>query len=144
MNILPEKLNEILARDVYKRKNHHKIKEALEYLDVKPSETFVEFYNKYAGQFGSENFGVTLLDLVDDKPTIAEYTFEAREAHDFTNNFLVLTEMCALAVYVLDADTDKVYFVDFEGGHELLLKGELEERYPTFYDFLVAYFYPRD
>ena len=144
MRILPEKLDEILAKDIYKRRDSHKIKEALTYLGVNPSETFIEFYKKYTGPFGSDNTGLGLFDLIEDDPNIVTYTLEARKAHNFTNNFLVLTEMSALAVYVLDVETDKVYFVDFEGGHELLLRGELEEDFSTFYDFLEAYFYPKN
>jgi hypothetical protein len=41
---------------------------------------------------------------------------------------------------VLDTVTDKVFTVSFEGGDELLIKGELKETWPTFYEFLKAYF----
>lgn len=53
---------------------------------------------------------------------------------------LVLSEMSANAVLVLDTVTDKVYIVNFEGGDELLFKGELKETWSSFFDFLKAYF----
>ncbi|MFX3628852.1 MAG: hypothetical protein ACE3JR_05815 [Ectobacillus sp.] len=40
------------------------------------------------------------------------------------------------AVLVLDTVTDKVYIVNFEGGDELLLKGELKETWSSFFDFI--------
>lgn len=48
--------------------------------------------------------------------------------------------MTANAALVLDSVTDKVYSVNFEGGDELLLNGELKESWPTFYMFLKEYF----
>jgi hypothetical protein len=48
--------------------------------------------------------------------------------------------MSANAVLVLDTVTDKVYIVNFEGGDELLLTGELKETWSSFFDFLKAYF----
>ncbi len=59
---------------------------------------------------------------------------------DFLKKYLVLSEMSANAILVLDSVTDKVYSVNFEGGDELLLSGELEETWPTFYEFLKEYF----
>lgn len=39
-----------------------------------------------------------------------------------------------------DTNTDKVYNVNFEGGNELLMKGELKEDWSSFDDFLIDYF----
>ena len=43
--------------------------------------------------------------------------------------------MTANAALNPDSVTDKVYSVNFEGGDELLLNGELKESWPTFYMF---------
>ena len=51
---------------------------------------------------------------------------------------MVLSEMSANAVLVLDTVTDNI--VNFEGGDELLLRGELKETWSSFFDFLKAYF----
>lgn len=59
---------------------------------------------------------------------IKSYTLISRKEHGFPKQYLVLSEMSANAVLVLDTITDKVYIVDFEGGKELLFKGELKER----------------
>lgn len=48
--------------------------------------------------------------------------------------------MSANAVLVLDTVSDKVYIVNFEGGDNLLLKGELKETWSTFFEFLKDYF----
>lgn len=40
--------------------------------------------------------------------------------------------MSANAVLVLETLTDKVYIVNFEGGDEMLLKGELKETWSSF------------
>ena len=76
-----------------------------------------------------------LLDIIDEENNIEYYTIIARKEHGFPNKYLVLTEMTANAVLVLDSVTDKVYSVNFEGGDELLLNGELKESWPTFYMF---------
>jgi len=64
----------------------------------------------------------------------------SRKEHGFPKQYLVLSEMSANAVLVLDTVTDKIYIVNFEGGDELLLKGELKETWSSFFDFLKAYF----
>lgn len=54
---------------------------------------------------------------------------------------LVLTDLSAGdTVHVLDAESDQVFVVDFEGGEELLLTGQLEPQWMTFTDFIQAYF----
>ncbi len=81
-----------------------------------------------------------MLDVVDEENNIESYTIIARNEHGFPKKYLVLSEMSANAILVLDSVTDKVYSVNFEGGDELLLSGELEETLPTFYEFLKEYF----
>lgn len=43
-------------------------------------------------------------------------------------------------VVVLDTETNKVYRVNFEGGDELLRRGELNETWKDFNSFLKEYF----
>lgn len=76
-----------------------------------------------------------MLDIVEDTNTIESYTMISRKEHEFPKQYLVLSEMSANAVLVLDTNTDGVYKVNFEGGDELLKKGELKETWSTFYDF---------
>ncbi|WFA06335.1 SMI1/KNR4 family protein [Bacillus sp. HSf4] len=140
MSILPEKLDQVLGEDIYKREDKDEVKEVLKRLDVKVSDTFLEFYSQYAGPFWEENIPFELLDIIDEENNIESYTKTTRFEHGFPDNFLVLSEMSANAILVLDTVTDKVYNVNFEGGDELLLKGELQETWPTFYDFLKEYF----
>lgn len=72
---------------------------------------------------------------MDEENNIEAYTLICREEHGFPKQYLVLSEMSANAVLVLDTVTDKVHIVNFEGGDELLLKGELEATWSTFYNF---------
>ncbi|MNR45433.1 hypothetical protein D3C85_1642790 [compost metagenome] len=44
------------------------------------------------------------------------------------------------AILVLDSITDKVFEVDFEGGQDLLVYGELEMSWSNFYELLKDYF----
>jgi hypothetical protein len=109
-------------------------------LGVDVSNTFFEFYSQYTGPFWEESVPFELLDIVEDSNNIESYTMISREEHDFPKQYLVLSEMSANAVLVLDSITDRVYKVNFEGGDELLKKGELKETWSTFYEFLVNYF----
>lgn len=102
--------------------------------------TFQEFYTQYAGSFWEEHVPFELLDIADEENNIESYTLISKKEHGFQKQYLVLSEMSANAVLVLDTVTDKVYIVNFEGGDELLLKGELKETWSSFFDFLKAYF----
>jgi len=137
---LPEKLDEILREEIYKREYCNLVQDALIRLGLSASDTFQEFYNQYAGPFWEEHVPFELLDIADKENNIESYTLISRKAHGFPKKYLVLSEMSANAVLVLDTVTDKVYIVNFEGGDELLLKGELKESWSSFFDFLKAYF----
>ena len=64
----------------------------------------------------------------------------SRIEHSFPVHYLVLTEMVANEVIVLNTLDDKVYRVDFEGGDEKLLNGVLQAEWQSFEEFLIAYF----
>ena len=140
MNALPDELDQALEEDIYKREDKNKVKETLTNLGVEVSDTFREFYYRFAGPFWEEHVPYELLDIIDEENNIEYYTIIARKEHGFPNKYLVLTEMTANAALVLDSVTDQVYSVNFEGGDELLLNGELKESWPTFYVFLKEYF----
>ncbi|MES5939445.1 MULTISPECIES: SMI1/KNR4 family protein [unclassified Bacillus cereus group] len=140
MHALPNRLEEVLEEDIYKREDKDQVNEVMNRLDVKVSNTFREFYYRFAGPFWEEHVLYELLDIIDEENNIEYYTIIARKKHGFPNKYLVLTEMTANAALVLDSVTDKVYSVNFEGGDELLLNGELKESWPTFYKFLKEYF----
>lgn len=141
MVILPAGLDEVLGKEIYERKDSLVVKNALMKLDVGVSNTFRDFYERYAGPFWEEHVPFELLDIVEEENNIVSYTLISRKVHDFPKEFLVLSEMSANAVLVLDAITDKVYIINFEGKDELLLKGELMESWTTFYEFLEEYFH---
>lgn len=139
LHILPDQLADILKEDGYKRQDKYKVAETLASLDVKVSQVFREFYQQYCGPFWEEHVPYELLDLMEEN-SVCSYTKIARQEHSFPTQYLILSEMSANAVLVLDSVTDQVYEVDFEGGDELLTKGELKETWPTFYAFLHDYF----
>ncbi|MGG3193085.1 SMI1/KNR4 family protein [Priestia aryabhattai] len=140
MKMLPDKLNQALEEKIYIREDKTLVKDALARLEVKVSQTFIEFYNRYAGPFWEEYVPFELLDLVDEENNIEAYTLICRKEYGFPKQYLILSEISANAVLVLDTLTDNVYIVNFEGGDGLLLKGELEATWPTFSDFLKSYF----
>ncbi|PGA13458.1 1,3-beta-glucan synthase regulator [Priestia aryabhattai] len=140
MKMLPDKLNQALEGEIYIREGKAAVKDALSRLEVKVSQTFTEFYNRYARPCWEEYVPFELLDLVDQENNIEAYTLISRREYGFPKQYLILSEISANAALVLDALTYSVYIVNFEGGDELLLKGELEATWPTFSDFLKSYF----
>lgn len=140
MCTLPDRLNEILGEQIYKRENSNLVQAALIRLGVETSGAFLEFYKNYAGPFWEEYVPFVLLDLIDEENNIESYTMLSRKEHSLPKQYLVLSEMSANTVIMLDTVTDEVYLVHFEGGDELLIKGELKESWSSFFDFLQAYF----
>jgi len=140
MFVLRERLDKVLGEGIYKRQNPNLVQNALIRLGVEASEDFKEFYKQYAGPFWEENIPFELLDLVDGENNIESYTLIVRKEYGFPKQFLVLSEMSANAVLMLDSEMDCVYTINFEGGDELLLKRELNATWPSFFDFLTAYF----
>lgn len=137
---LPESVKNELSDSAYDRADPEEVSRALEMFGVNPPVFFVDFYKKYEGPFWSEKLGYELLDLVEDCPNIVGHTKLCREQYEFPNQYLVLTEITTGQVAVLNAETDQVFEVDFEGGDVLLKKGELEPRWNSFKEFVVDYF----
>lgn len=140
MDVLPLALHGVLQEDFYKRRNKSKVNTVLANLDVEVSNSFSEFYNTYEGPFWEEHVPYELLDMVEEDRNIQFYTDILRKVHKFPKNYLVLSELSANMVLILDTLTDKVYCMNFEGGDEQLLNGELKASWPTFYAFLEDYF----
>ncbi|MHC1748060.1 MAG: SMI1/KNR4 family protein [Cellulosilyticaceae bacterium] len=140
MSKLLKGLEKILNDTIYLRSNKDDVIKAIKQLDISPSEEFVQFYETYAGPFWEETLGIELMDIIEDNNTILKLTNMCREKYGFNKKYLVLTDMSANEVIVLNSETDKVYRVNFEGGDELLKKGELQEEWGSFNDFLKEYF----
>lgn len=140
MSILPKGLEKVLSDDIYLRNNKKAVVIAIEELGISPSKEFVEFYTTYSGPFWEETLGVELLDIIEENNNIVKYTNICREQYGFDNKYLILTEMSVNEVIALDSETDKLYRVNFEGGDELLKKGELSEAWSSFNNFLKEYF----
>lgn len=140
MSMLPNGLEEVLSDGIYLRNDKNEVIKAIKELDVNPSKEFIEFYTTYAGPFWEETLGVELMDMIQDNNNIVKSTNICRNEYGFNKKYLVLTEMSVNEVIVLDSDTDKMYRVNFEGGDELLKKGELHEKWSSFSEFLKEYF----
>jgi hypothetical protein len=136
VNNLFDSLEIILHDDLYKRTDKNQMQDSLVRLESNPSNTFKWFYNRYEGPFWEESVAFELLDITE----IESHTSIARIEHNFTKQYLVLSEMAANSVLVLDTLTDHVFIVNFEGGDEKLLRGELDPTWLTFYEFLKEYF----
>lgn len=135
-----EKLREVLGVDTYARKDKKAVTQAFRRLNVNVPGSVIQFFNNFAGPFWEETLGMELLDIVDDDVNIEFMTNECRRVHSFPDCFLVLTEMCADEILVLNTENDKVYRVDFEGGHEDLLNDKLNAEWSSFEAFLIEYF----
>lgn len=135
-----EKLKEVLDAGIYARKDKEPVIQAFRRLKVNVPESVVDFFNNFAGPFWEETLGMELLDIVDDDVNVEFMTNECRRVHSFPEWFLVLTEMCANEILVLNTLNGKVYRVDFEGGHEDLVNEKLDEEWSDFEAFLIDYF----
>ena len=113
MNFI-DKLSNRLDSNVYARNNPNEVYEAFKRLNVKVSKEVETFYEHFAGPFWEESMGMELLDIVDDSVNIESMTEQCRTIYLFPTSFLVLTEMVADEIIVLDTNDDKVYRVDFE------------------------------
>ena len=140
MSKLPRGLEEILSDTIYLRSNKEAVVKAIKELDIIPSEEFIEFYTRYEGPFWEETLGIELMDIIEDSNNIFKSTNICRNEYGFGKEYLVLTEMSANEVLVLNSKTDKVYRVNFEGEDELLKNGELQEEWSSFSDFIKEYF----
>ena len=140
MNDLPDLVREELNTSIYERKDSSIIISAIKNLGVSPSRFFINFFENYTGPFWSEKLGYELLDLVEANPNIIKQTRICRELYKFPAKYIVLTELTAGQVAVLNSTTDEVLEVDFEGGDELLRRGDLKPRWFSFREFLIDYF----
>lgn len=139
MNIISE-LKAILDSGTYARENPEEVIQTFQRLGVKVSKDVEDFFVNFAGPFWEETLGMEFLDIVEDEVNIESVTMKCRKEHSFPEHYLVLTEMVANEVIVLNTIDDKVYRVDFEGGDEKLLKGVLQAEWYSFEEFLIAYF----
>ena len=139
MNIISE-LKAILDSGTYARENPDEVIQTFQRLGVKVSKDVEDFFVNFAGPFWEETLGMEFLDIVEDEVNIESVTMKCRKEHSFPEHYLVLTEMVANEVIVLNTIDDKVYRVDFEGGDEKLLKGVLQAEWYSFEEFLIAYF----
>lgn len=139
MNIV-SRLNEVLDSDIYARESAEEVVRAFQRLGVKVSEEVEAFFVNFAGPFWEETLGMEFLDIIEDEINIESVTMECRREHSFPIYYLVLTEMVANEVIVLNTLNDNVYRVDFEGGEKKLLNGELEPEWQNFEEFLNTYF----
>jgi hypothetical protein len=146
---LPAVVTRQLAEYECRRRDPAAVQAALAELGTPVPADFREFYETYEGDFGSTQTGYVLRELCepgtsDDPPwmreSIVSDTRVVRKRFDWPERFLVLSDMVAHAVLVLDASTGRVYDVDFEGGDQELLRGTLEPRWASFSEFLEFFF----
>ncbi|MCI6583085.1 MAG: SMI1/KNR4 family protein [Oscillospiraceae bacterium] len=140
MNSVLDFLKPKLSEEVYLREDITQVINTLKDLEVIPSQEFIDFYNSYSGPFFEESLGFELLDIIEDFDNIYDSTLACREKYEFEKKFLVLTNMVANEILVLDTELDKVYRVDFEGGDIKLKNNELNETWSSFLEFLKEYF----
>jgi hypothetical protein len=133
--VLPE-----LNDPIYARRDPSAVNRALQRLGVVVPERFAAFWRRYEGSFSSTDTAYEFLDLCVGTPSVVSQTEDCREVHGFPNHILVLSDMVGLAALMYDVRTNQVFNVDFEGGDQLMIRGELEPTWDTFEDFLGYYF----
>ena len=140
MDNLSENLKSKLDDNIYSRNSKDDVINAIKELGVYPSKEFIQFYSTYSGPFFEETLGLELMDIVEDKNNIFTSTIICRDKFEFDKKYLILTEISANEVIVLNSETDKVYRVNFEGSEEKLKNGKLQETWKNFSGFLKEYF----
>lgn len=140
MSELPNEVLRRLLDPAYKRGSAARVAEAIESLGVPVPEAFRSFYERYQGPFSSEGTGFGLLDLCEHVPNVVQATETCRREHGWPAQLVVLTELLGNSVLVLDANRDRVFNVDFEGGDQLLLSRQLPPSWSSFREFLGYYF----
>lgn len=130
----------------YRRASPGRVREVLAALAVGPPTSFVEFFTKYEGVFGSSQTSFELCALCEsegepnENTSIPLATELCRNTHGLPTQFLVLSNMVALSFLVYDTERDLVYNMDLEGGVELLKQGKLRPSFNSFAEFLAWYF----
>ncbi len=137
---IPFTVRQALHDDIWQRADSSAADEILRNLRVPDSATFFEFFTTFAGPFGSKSFGHELLDLYEQKESIATNTEAVRSEFGFPNRYLVVSNLLGHSVLVYDIESEKVYDVDFEGGDQMLLKGSLNPSWNSWEEFLCEYF----
>jgi hypothetical protein len=100
-----------------------------------------EYFARFGGAMSSRRTGIELLDVFEGVENVVSNTEFVRTEFGFGPNHLVISSSyCGDSVYVYDSKTDRVYNVDFEGGHEQFLNGTLEPDAHSFDAFLRWYF----
>lgn len=139
MSQIPHSVESKLSDQIYHRSQSDLVGNALADLAVK-HELVQVFLNRYEGPFWSQRLGYEFLDLIEGNETIVSATQTCRDQYGFPGQFLVLSQLSAGQIVVLDTLGDKVYEVDFDGGNKLLLAGGLAPSWDSFRSFLVDYF----
>lgn len=130
----------MLADPAYRRKDLARLEESLAALGTPVPEAFAGFYRRYVGPFTSPTIPFVLLDVGAAAPTVLHSSLTCRREYGWPPKFLVLTEVLDNQVLVLDAESNQVLRVDFEGRDQQLLEGTLEASWPSFEAFLAEFF----
>ena len=138
--MIPDAVKSYLSDPLFLRVHNKGVDDALGYLEAHPDSDFARFYKCFSGPFASGKLGYELLDLLEQSTNIVSQTNSCRELFDFPKNFFVLTDLVGNSVLVYEAIDNKVYDVDFEGGDELLMSGNLKPVCESFSDFLSFFF----
>ncbi len=138
---LSEAARGALESGAYRRESAERVEETLLRMGVPMQGDFAEFYRQYAGPFASRRTGFELLELcADGENSIESMTRICRERFGLPSRYFVLTELLGGGVLMFDSSSGGVYSVDFEGGLERLVAGELPMQWEGFQQFLNFYF----
>ena len=141
MNDFPSALENLLEDERFRRPDgNDDVTKFSKILGITPSKSFCDFYSQFQGPIDSDFVGYLLLDILEDNPTALELTQYVREEFEIPNHFVVISDVSARSVLVLNTKNDQVVEMDFDGGVELLLEESLEPRWNSFKEFLNEFF----
>jgi hypothetical protein len=135
-----EAFDRVLGDTRYRREDPKIVEEAAASLGASLPKPLLDFYKRFRGPLGSNLIGYQLLDLVEENPSVLSLTNECRTQFSFPAEWIVISDLNAGALLVLDCRSNRVYDVDFEGGIELLKEGALEPRWTSIEGFLIEFF----
>ena len=138
--MIPFNVQQRLVDHVWLRPSSNDVLPILSNLGIDSTSDFAVFFIKYWGPFRSLNAGIELLDIVEGDESIISNTMAVREEYGFPERFIVVTSLSGGGVLVYDNINGAVYDVDFEGGDNALVSGELKPRWPSWNDFISKYF----
>src|SRR5262249_31051029 len=138
---LMQKLEIALADPRYRRQQPELVDPAFDRLTNERCQLLREFFRRFEGPFSSEVTGCLLLDIVrGGKQSIVAITESVRSQFGLGCEWIVISDYLANSVIIYNTGSQHVFDLDFEGGLNLLERGELKSEWGSLEDYFTWYF----